>query len=432
MKKIGNLKKNIGANFIFKGLSVLISFIYTPIFLAYMGDLRYGVWAIITSISSWLSLSDAGIGNGLKNKLAEKLAREDYNASRGLIITSYLILLRIIGCVFLVFLGSFLLIDYSKMLNLGVEGENVEIVIVIEVFFICLNLWLSLINSILSALQQPAVYQGFSVCGKIMLLIVIELALHYIPASMLLVTILTGISSTCVNVMATVYTFIKYPNIFPCRKDYSKAYIKSIASIGLLIFVNQICNTILASTDNILISKLFHAELVTTYSLAYKSFNYFVIIQGLIIMPLWPAYTKGKELHEYDWMKNTLKKVKILTLFLSVGCVAFVFLFPAFSDVWLKHHLEYDRLMLVIMAAYNIQYMFISVYNSIMLGIGKIKGCVMCSVIAAVLNIPLSILFARSLNLGLTGIILGTFVSEIFYMFFMPREVDRWFKVQCR
>ena len=112
MKKIGNLKKNIGANFIFKGLSVLISFIYTPIFLAYMGDLRYGVWAIITSISSWLSLSDAGIGNGLKNKLAEKLAREDYNASRGLIITSYLILLRIIGCVFLVFLGSFLLIDY--------------------------------------------------------------------------------------------------------------------------------------------------------------------------------------------------------------------------------------------------------------------------------------------------------------------------------
>lgn len=428
MKKVVGLKMNIGANFIFKGISMLISFIYTPIFLSYMGDLRYGVWAIITSISSWLSLSDAGIGNGLKNKLAEALARKDYDTSKGLIITAYILLFKIMGIVFFTFIVSSFFFNYAKILNLNIEGENIEATIIIEVFFICLNLWLSLINSILSALQQPAIYQGFGVCAKVMQLIFIIVAMCFIPVSMPLIAVLMGIATTLANIAATFYTFKKYSYILPVGRYYEKIYIKSIASIGLLIFVNQICNTILASTDNILISKLFHAELVTPYSLAYKFFNYFVIVQGLIIMPLWPAYTKKKELHKYDWMRNTMKKMKIFTLFLSIICVSFVFIFPFFSDIWLKHHIKYDKPMLFFMAAYNIQYMFISVYNSFMLGVGKVKSCVMCSVIAAVLNIPLSVVFAKTMTLGLTGIIMGTFVSELPYLLIMPREVNRWFR----
>lgn len=69
--------KNIGISIIMKPISMLLTFIYTPLFLAYLGDEKYGVWAIIMNVVSWINYFDIGIGNGLRNRLAESVAKND-------------------------------------------------------------------------------------------------------------------------------------------------------------------------------------------------------------------------------------------------------------------------------------------------------------------------------------------------------------------
>lgn len=82
-----NVKKNIGLNILMKPVAMILSFVYVPLALSYLGDERYGVWATISSFVSWLSLCDIGIGNGLKNNLSVSIAEGDKKRSKKLVST---------------------------------------------------------------------------------------------------------------------------------------------------------------------------------------------------------------------------------------------------------------------------------------------------------------------------------------------------------
>ena len=45
---------------LFKGISIILSLVYVPIVLNYLGDYKYGVWASVLSIISWISYFDLG------------------------------------------------------------------------------------------------------------------------------------------------------------------------------------------------------------------------------------------------------------------------------------------------------------------------------------------------------------------------------------
>ena len=76
-KRTLRAKKNITVSFISKAISILIGFIIVPLTLSYIGEVEYGIWLTIASIISWFSFFDIGLGNGLRNKLAEALAKDD-------------------------------------------------------------------------------------------------------------------------------------------------------------------------------------------------------------------------------------------------------------------------------------------------------------------------------------------------------------------
>ena len=56
--------KNIGVLTLMKGIGMLLGFVYTPLVLAFLGEARYGVWAVILNIVSWINYFDVGIGSG--------------------------------------------------------------------------------------------------------------------------------------------------------------------------------------------------------------------------------------------------------------------------------------------------------------------------------------------------------------------------------
>ena len=94
--------KNIVYTFVLKGLSFIISLLYVPILLSCLDEKIYGVWLALTSVVSWLSLFDIGIGNGLKNKLTESLAVNNIEYSRKLVSTSYVYSALIISVILVI------------------------------------------------------------------------------------------------------------------------------------------------------------------------------------------------------------------------------------------------------------------------------------------------------------------------------------------
>lgn len=425
-----SILKNIGAGFVFKVLAMLLSFIYVPIFRSYLGDVRYGIWATISSIVSWITLGDIGIGYGLRNKLTEALARNDKKEAQNLVSTAYVVMFFICLGLFIIYFILAKCFDLAKIFNISISDDNVNLALTITVFFMCLNLWLSLINTVLCALQKTAIPSGIGVLNQFINIIFVVIASKIIPVSILLISILMGVSNFLTSSGTNIFVFIKYNNLRPKLNCAQKKYIKAIASIGLFLFISQLSSVVMNSTDNILISHFFGAANVTPYSTAFKLFQIFLTLGGLITTSMWSAFTLHKERKDFQWMRKGLKRMNQATTLLSIGTVLLAIFLPWISDIWLQHHLVYDRKMLGVMAGYIILMNYSCNYASLLNGVGDIKLSTIIATVQAIINIPLSILLAVNLKLELTGIIGGTFLSIIFSMIFLPIEVNRWFEQQ--
>ena len=79
-------------NLLLKPVNLILTLVYTPLLLSYLGDTRYGLWAIILSIISWVNYCDIGIGHGLRNILAKEFTCSDWKKAKKTISTAYIIL----------------------------------------------------------------------------------------------------------------------------------------------------------------------------------------------------------------------------------------------------------------------------------------------------------------------------------------------------
>ena len=406
-----NVKKNIGLNILMKPVAMLLSLIYVPVALNYLGNERYGVWTTISSFVSWLSLCDIGISNGFKNELSVSIAKNDEERSKELVSTTYVVISIIVAICIIIYTIIAIKINVAGLLNISVNGDNVNLALWICVSFVCINFALGIVSTVLYSLQKAAYT---SICGVIIQglnIIFVLFAGEMLDKSLVIAAVMLNVSTTIVWSITSIIIYRKKTYLRPEVKYFRKKEVKQIVGVGIALFLGQIGSQIMNSTDNILISKVYGATDVTPYSIAYKLFNVFIIVQGVIIMPLWPAYTVAKTENNIVWIKSTLKKGNVFVAILSVGVIILAMAISPITRIWLGENLSLDKSMVFFMAVYTIVYLFESNYCSFLCGASILKEYTILSTVGAIINIPCSVFFTVHLKMGLTGIILGTLVS---------------------
>lgn len=88
--------KMLFLNILFSGflkiVGLLTSLVIVPITINYLNNEVYGIWMTITSILYWITTFDIGLGNGMRNYLAEALATNDTKLGKKYISTTMLLL----------------------------------------------------------------------------------------------------------------------------------------------------------------------------------------------------------------------------------------------------------------------------------------------------------------------------------------------------
>ena len=117
-----------------------------------------------------------------------------------------------------------------------------------------------------------------------------------------------------------------------------------------------------------------------------------------------------------------------MTLLFTVGTILGIFLFEPFAALWLGQQLEYGKGLIILVAIYMVVQMYSNNYSSFLCGIGHIRASVMISIVGAIVNIPLSIFFARHRSMYLSGIILGSLVVMSLNLVFLPHIAHKWIR----
>lgn len=415
-------------NVLYKCVGMFISLIYVPIVLKYLGNEKYGVWITISSVVSWITYFDIGIGNGLRNRLVENISNNDIVAQKKTVSTAYISISIITAVMFFIIMIMITIFDIPKLLNLNLIGENINIVILINIIFICINFILSLCNTILYALQLSSIVTLISIIPQIINIIIIYILTFILDSNLTILSIVYGFTILSTNIIASLVIFKKYKQLRPSMKLFDKQEMKHINEFGIKMFILQISALILNTTDNILISKLYGAEHVTPYNMVYKAFSYINMIHMAILSPMWSSYTMANSQNNIKWLKKSLKKMEYISIIFVLVSLIMINIFPKVSYIWLGKKLNYSSELIIITAFYFILLMWSNVYSSFLCGVGRINVFTVVCMIQAILNIPLSIFFAIKLNMGLSGVVMGSLVVMLLASIVGPIEVRRWFK----
>ena len=402
------VKKNIIAMIGIKGISLGISLLYVPLLLHSMNSINYGIWLTLTSIVSWVAMCDIGLGNGLRNKLSETIAAADYLLGKVYISTEYVSILSIICVLFSIFfVVSKMFLSWNSILNAPeIEPSELNLLVNVVFFTFALNFVLSLINSVLFALQMPAVSSILTTLGQFFsFVIVLVLVKCFDIYSLLILGSVISIVPVVVLIISSIILFTgKYKYLSPSFRYIDLTKIKDILALGMKFFVLQIITIVLYQTNNLIIMHIVSNEAVVEYNIAFKYMNVLLMIYTIIVTPLWSATTEAYVKGDLQWIMNVVKKMdKIAFLFILIGLIMLLtsdFVYRIWLDLPKSNVSIATTSLIYFYVVGNILY---ANYGYILNGIGKLNLQILVTAILAFLYIPFSYFLGH--KYGLSGIL---------------------------
>jgi len=361
---------------------------------------------------SWVAFFDIGLGNGLRNKLAEAVAVNDIRLAKTYVSTAY-VAISLIALSFLVLLLAILpIVNLTKIFN-TTSLDNTELLKLVFAlgFFFLFNFVLSLCNQMFYAYQEASLVTLRQVLLNLIALALIYILIQYTSGKLLYLGACYGLSMVLSNLVLVYYFFKKHSEVIPSIKYIDLSKIREIGSLGVKFFIIQIAALVIFATDNMIITQILGPAEVTPYDIVFKLFSVITIGHGIIVAPLWSAYTEAYEKGDIEWIRNTLKKLNMLMIPIIVSVLILVVFARDIINIWVGPEIKFSYSLVVFMGMYAVISVWSNVYAYFVNGIGKIKPQLYSSIIAGIINIPLSIYFAKSLSMGISGVILGTIVS---------------------
>lgn len=424
-------KKHIIYSIGWKGLSILVGLALVPLILEYLDAERYGIWLTLSSIIAWFAFFDIGLGNGLRNRFAESIAKNEIELARTYVSTTYAIL----GIIFTVFIVLLVIVipflNWQKILNTTniSNQELIELALIVSVFFI-LRFFFKLIGTILMADQRPAVSNSFGPIGNLLSLIIILILINTTDGSLINLALVLSMVPVIVLVFATLFFFKKdYSYYIPCFKYIDLSKSKELLGLGFKFFYFQIVGVIFFSTTNFFIAHYSNLETVAAYNIAYKYLFMVNMVYSIILGPFWSAVTDAYSKSDYKWLKNSIRKLNLLSLFMVFLLVIAFFMSSYVYQLWIGDKLTIPRELSLIITLYLIQQVLIAPFSTFINGFGKLKLGVYINTIKLIIFFPL--IYYLGGYLGAFGIILSMLIIQLPSLIIEPIQVFKLIKNQA-
>lgn len=426
-------KKNALASLLIKGGSVLVGFMLVPITLGYLDQTRYGIWVTITSFLTWFTFFEIGLGSGLKNKLAEAVAKENYELGRTYVSTTYAILTIVISLVSIAFFLGSNFIDWTKVFNTSDKSLGPELsklaYIVFGFFFI--RFVIKLISDVLLAHQRSGLSNLFGPLGNFLSLPIIYLLTKFTEGSLIYIGLTFSLVPVLVLAVASIILYRnEYKHIAPSIRYVKFQYAKELLNIGVKFFIIQASALVIFQSANFVIIQFFGPEEVTSFDVAFKYFSIINMIFTIIVLPYWPAFTEAWTKEDHAWIRKTIRNL----LKLWGGFVAIALVMLVMSDVvfhfWIGPEkmkiVSISLLLKVLLVVYFLIFTFGGVFNMFINGVGKVTLQTYSLLLGAILFLPSTYFFIHYLHWGIESVVIGSIIANFYSLIVAPVQ---YFKI---
>ena len=393
----------------FKIVSLILTFINVRLMISYLGKNIYGDWVAISSIVSWMNAGDFGVGNGLRNEISKFYAQKN---NRG--INSAIYSTNILFCIISIIMFCIIILVGWLMGRFNIISVNYYLPLIIMSLFFSVSLFFGRAQSIALGIQKSW-YISLANAISVSISIICYLAISFVGLKPDLMVCAYIYGLTLLLPLFVVIIFLRFFDNIGTRDKQSvfdKEFVRRVLNSGIKFYVLQLTSLVLFSTDNVLVVYFFGSSEVTRYSLINQVYTVGTSIFYILINSFWSGVAIHYEKKEIKWITNNIRKIYIYLLVFSVGVVFVSIVFNKLVFWWIGDAtISYNYLIVLVFAVYCLFDCLQSIFGGFNYGIGNIEMIMYLGIFSAIVNIPLSILFAKTLDMGIMGIKLGTLGS---------------------
>lgn len=424
---MGEFSKKIIKNSFFSVLEftwpLITSFIATPFIVHKLGTDGYGILAIVTVTLGFFAFVDLGLGIAAVRDVAEHYEKKDFKMINR-VLNSTLLVFFVMGALgaLMIYLASNTLV--IKILN--VPQELIDIAI-FAFYFAAMGFFLNMINGVFAGI--PKAIQRYDISTKIsifigtitVLLTVIILYLGYGLKEIVMLNLGISLFSLLIYIIISKKLLPQWK----VKPEFDKEIFIKLSKFGSFFLIASVSGTVLLQLDKLLIGSLLTVSLVTFYVIPS---NLTQKIQGLMTAAmniLFPVSSALSGSGQIERLKLLYFKATKVVLFFATAISVPIFIFSnKFLFFWLggEFAIQSTVVMMILVPTYFILGVT-SVPWSICLGVGKSKVNAFFSIIVALLNVALILIFVKPF--GLNGVALAYLLSVVLVNPFVINYIEK-------
>lgn len=393
-------------------LNMLIGILYTPFLIRCLGQSEYGLYSILYSIVSYLTIMDMGFGNAIIIYTSRFISQNDKDKQEKLHGMFFLVYC-VIG-VIATFIGIVLYFNVENIFSSSMTLEEIlkaKKMMIILIINLAVTFPLSIFGNILTAYEKFVINKLIKIAEILLqpLIMIPLLILGYKAISM--VTVITLINIFCL--LLNMIVCVKKLDIKLKFKGFDVKLLKEIFRYSFYIFLAQIVDKINWSLDQFILGAICGTIITAIYAVSSHLNSMYMSFSMAISNIMLPKVTKMEEskADEKEFTDIFIKTGRIQYILLALIITGFILYGKAFINLWVGPGYESSYtiacILMIPITIPLIQNIGISILQA--KNLHKFRTIIYFTI--AIINIIISI--PLSIHYGAIGAAIGTSLSLI-------------------
>jgi O-antigen/teichoic acid export membrane protein len=418
---IKRLLKGIGANFLGQLINIASRFLLVPLFLLAWGANIYGEWLLLSSMVTYLTLTDMGGALYIGNRMTQAFAHRDDELFRKILHTGLALFLAIPLVVFIVFITLIFFFNPSPFLHITQTSHRVVILILaLLAFQFVISLPQGILIRVYFAVEMlPRGVMLLNLMQFFSLSLVaggLWLGWGMVPIALLQIIPYGIIAGTALYDLNRKFPQFQVFSLKEADFSFGLSFIKP----GLHFFLIQVSQAFSIQGIVLVVGMVLGPIQVVLFSTIRTLVNLIRSFFEQISHAAWPEMTRLDAQQDMDKFLDLFRVILRSTLSASV---LFMMIFHCFGGFiyhfWLRKTVPFEQPVMDLFLIYMGQFIFWLTCSHPLLATNRHQTLAKALFISSILTIGLAYLGGQ--HLGLPGIVLGMIIANLILPFwFVP------------
>jgi len=309
-----------GASTVSRAISLGALLLQVPIALSYLGLEAFGFWAVLTSMGTFLQVTDLGMGLGLQNRVSKAVGEGQLRLVPKLAATAFRSLTWVAIGVFILGIGALKVGLLGKLFPLSdpVALGGVDLNVTIAVIAFSLSIPMAVSHRVAIGLQLGWISSlAGAVMAVLVLVAVVAGALMELSFPVFLCLALTAPFLSGIGVLIVLMHRMKW-GLAEFRTIPGKG--RTLLRHGLLFVLPQVSAVTVNQYPILVLSGLLGPASVVPWVVTTRLLGLITQIHGMIIGPFWPAFAEAAAKGDHKWIVRTQHRTLVFSI--VYGCIS--------------------------------------------------------------------------------------------------------------